>query len=79
MDTFYAVIVNTSFQISSSGVYAEPCQNEMELFAKILNDQKSLTIFAKAPSIFDVCQGSEYTNIISNFLYASVKRNMFKT
>ena len=70
--TFYAVIVN-----SSSEVYAEPCHNEMKHFATILNDQKSLTIFAGS-SIIDVSQGSEYTNVISNFLNASVRRYMFK-
>ena len=38
--------------------YSEPTQ--MDLFAKIINDFQSLTIFAKG-SILDVCLGFERT------------------
>ena len=35
----------------SPEVYSEPCQNfKMELFPKIVNDRKSLTLFTKASS-----------------------------
>ena len=47
--------------------------SEMELFAKIVNDQKPLTIFAGS-SILDVYRGSEYITVISNTLNASVGR-----
>ena len=37
--------------VASAEVYSEPCQKlKMELFAKIVNDWKSLTIFTKALS-----------------------------
>ena len=36
---------------ASAEVYSEPCQNfKMELFPKIVNDRKSLTLFTKASS-----------------------------
>ena len=47
--------------------------SKMELFAKIVNDQKPLTIFAGS-SILDVYRGSEYITVISNTLNASVGR-----
>ena len=34
---------------------------KMELFAKIVNDGKLLTIFVKSPML-DVCQGFQYTS-----------------
>ena len=40
-------------------LYSEPCQtSKMELFLKIINGRKPLTIFAKS-SILDVWLGSE--------------------
>ena len=42
--------------------YSQPCQtSKMELFAEIVQDWKSLTIFARS-SIFEVWQGSEYSS-----------------
>ena len=36
---------------ASAGAYSEPCQTfKMEVFTKIVNDGKSLTIFTKASS-----------------------------
>ena len=41
----------TSPVAASTEVYSEPCQNfKMELFPKIVNDWKSLTLFTKASS-----------------------------
>ena len=41
----------------------------MELFLKIINDFKPLTIFVKR-SILDVCQNSEYTSGIIQMIVA---------
>ena len=46
--------------------YLEPCQtSKMELFAKIVNDWKPLSIFAKR-SILEFWPGSEYSSGISS-------------
>ena len=44
--------------------YSEPCQtSKMELFVKMINGWKPLTIFAKS-SISDYCQCSEYASTL---------------
>ena len=46
--------------------YAEPCRtSKMEVFAKIVDDLKPLTIFTKH-YILDVWQGFEYACVIRN-------------
>ena len=48
-----------------SEVYSEPSQtSKMEIFAKIVNSQKSWTIFTES-SILDVQLGSEYVSASS--------------
>ena len=54
------------FSPFSSQRHSEPCQaSKMERFAKIINDQRPLTIFAKR-SILDVFQSSEYASAFSH-------------
>ena len=49
----------------STEVYSEPCQiSQTELFAKTVNDGKSLTIFTKN-SILNVKLGSECPSLIN--------------
>ena len=49
---------------SYSEMFSEPCQTaKMELFVKIVNDLKPLTIFAKR-SVFGVWQNCEYASDI---------------
>ena len=67
----YAKIINTK-------VHSKPCQTaEMELFAKIVKNEKPFTIFAKT-SILDVWQGSEYASELASKVKAVSVLNQFK-
>ena len=67
----YAKIINTK-------VNSKPCQTaEMELFAKIVKNEKPFTISAKT-SILDVWQGSEYASELASKVKAVSFLNQFK-
>ena len=53
-------------------VNSEPSQtSNMDLFAKIINGWKTLTIFAKR-SILDIWLGSEYASVWTSYSYISL-------
>ena len=64
---------NTFLASSYAELYSQPSQIfKMELFAKIVNTWKPLTIFAKN-SILDIWQGSEYVSMdLSYYSYISL-------
>ena len=57
--SFYGLFI---FMVYWTEAYSEPCQtSKMDLFAKIFDEWKQLTIFEKS-SILDVWSGSEYAS-----------------
>ena len=59
MRSIFAIYDLFIFMVYWPEAYSEPCQtSKIELFAKIVNEWKLLTIFKKS-SILDVWQGSD--------------------
>ena len=60
-------MVNFEHAFTNAEACSEPCQaSKMERFAKIVNGDKPLTIFARL-CILDVCQSSEYASVAGQF------------